>query len=595
MAVIIFHTFPNVLPGGFVGVDIFFVISGYLITQIILGDLDNGKFSATSFYARRIRRIFPALIVVLVATFLLGWHYLLPAELMSLGKNILASSLFSANLMLLSEVGYFDLDARLKPLLHLWSLGIEEQFYLVWPWLLWAVPRTWLTPVLIFAMATSFALDISLVERHPSEVFYLPFTRAWELLAGCVLVQFPRKKEANNELLALVGIVAIEGSFFAIDAHTVFPGWAAVAPVGGTMLLLQSEGSLINRFAFANPLAANVGLISYPLYLWHWPLLVFAEIFKFKSLTDLERGLVVVLTFILAWLTYRVIERPIRFGGSAFVGPLSACMGAIAVAALVPTLGYGPQLPESINRLITLPDAQEGLRVHECLLLDSDTNDFHSNCVDPKHPLIAVWGDSTAATLIPGLRKLQETRDFGIAQFTVSSCPPLLVRIVDLITDLCLERNQQIVRLVGASSADVVLLHAFWDTSYTAEKLRPTIDALRAQNVRRIVILGPVPVWRGGLPAVVSTYFRRTGAVIPERTWQYVETASGDDKMRKIALSLGVSYISARDALCDVRGCATRVGDSLVARDGVHLTEAGSKLLLTSIEQELAIGLPARH
>ena len=145
MAVIIFHTFPNVLPGGFVGVDIFFVISGYLITQIILGDLDNGKFSATSFYARRIRRIFPALIVVLVATFLLGWHYLLPAELMSLGKNILASSLFSANLMLLSEVGYFDLDARLKPLLHLWSLGIEEQFYLVWPWLLWAVRRTWLT------------------------------------------------------------------------------------------------------------------------------------------------------------------------------------------------------------------------------------------------------------------------------------------------------------------------------------------------------------------------------------------------------------------------------------------------------------------
>jgi peptidoglycan/LPS O-acetylase OafA/YrhL len=589
MAVIIFHTFPKVLPGGFVGVDIFFVISGYLITQIILSDLSNGKFSAASFYARRIRRIFPALIVVLVATFLLGWHYLLPAELMSLGKNILASALFSANLMLLSEVGYFDVAAHLKPLLHLWSLGIEEQFYLAWPWLLWAVPRTWLTPVIILVMAASFALNVSMVEHHPSEAFYLPFTRAWELFAGAVLVQFPRRKDANNEFFAFAGIIAIAGAFFFVDSRTVFPGWAAALPVGGTMLLLQSEGSFVNRFTLANRLAVNVGLISYPLYLWHWPLLVFAEIFKFKPLTDLERGLVVALTFMLAWLTYKVIERPIRFGRISFISPLCACMGALAVAALVPALGYGPQFPESINQLITLPDAREGLRVHECMLLDSDTNEFLSNCVDQKHPLIAVWGDSAASALIPGLRKLQEAGDFGIAQFTVSSCPPLLVRLVESTTDLCLERNQRIVSLIGASSADVVLLHAYWDASYTAEKLRPTIEALRAQNVRRIVILGPVPVWRGGLPAVVSTYFRRTGAVIPERTWQYVETASGDDKMRKIALSLGLDYISARDALCDVRGCVTRVGGSLVARDTVHLTQTGSKLLLTSIEQELGI------
>ena len=296
MAVIIFHTFPKLLPGGFVGVDIFFVISGYLITQIILSDLGSGKFSAASFYARRIRRIFPALIVVLIATFALGWYYLLPAELVSLGKNILASALFSANLMLLSEVGYFDVAAHLKPLLHLWSLGIEEQFYLVWPWLLWALPRTWLTPAMVLAIAASFALDVSMVEHHPSETFYLPFTRAWELLAGAVLVRFPRAKNANNELIAFAGIVAIEGSFFLLDARSVFPGWAAVLPVGGTMLLLQSEASLVNRFALANRLAVGVGLISYPLYLWHWPLLVFAEIFKFKPLTDLEKGLVVALT-----------------------------------------------------------------------------------------------------------------------------------------------------------------------------------------------------------------------------------------------------------------------------------------------------------
>jgi len=157
MAVILFHTFPKVIPGGFVGVDIFFVISGYLITQIVLSDLDTGKFSAWMFYARRVRRIFPALIIVLGFTFAVGWHFLLPAELTSLGKNLLASALFSANLMLLSEVGYFDIAAHTKPLLHLWSLGIEEQFYLVWPLILWLLPRRWLVAGIIVTIVGSFA------------------------------------------------------------------------------------------------------------------------------------------------------------------------------------------------------------------------------------------------------------------------------------------------------------------------------------------------------------------------------------------------------------------------------------------------------
>jgi hypothetical protein len=263
-------------------------------------------------------------------------------------------------------------------------------------------------------------------------------------------------------------------------------------------------------------------------------------------------------------------------------------MAAIAAAALVPALGYGPTLPDSIVRLIALPDPKQGLRVHECMLVDSDTHDFVSDCVDQKHPLIAVWGDSTAAALVPGFRKLQRAAGFGIAQFTVSSCPPLLVRL-GAMTDLCVERNRRIAGLIGASSADVVLLHAYWDAGYTPELLKPTIDALRAQNIRRIVILGPVPIWRGGLPGVVATNFRRTGAVLPERTWQYVEAASADAKMRQIAASLGVDYVSARDALCDDRGCLTRINGSLTARDDVHLTLAGSEFLITSIAQALGV------
>jgi peptidoglycan/LPS O-acetylase OafA/YrhL len=588
LAVILFHTFPNALPGGFVGVDIFFVISGYLITQLILKDLDSGNFTAASFYARRVRRIFPALIIVLIATFTFGWHYFLPMELASLGKNILASALFSANLMLLWEVGYFDVAAHLKPLLHLWSLGIEEQFYLVWPLLLWSLPRKRLllaTGVILFA---SFMLNIAMIAHHPSETFYLPFTRAWELMAGAALAQTSRKDARHHGLFAAVGIAAIALSFFWINTKTLFPGWAAAVPVVGTVFLIRSEGSFLNRVALSNRAAVNIGVISYPLYLWHWPLLVFAELLKFERLTDPQRGLVIALTFFLAWLTYKFVERPVRFGGIRFAKPLVACMAALAIAALVPALGYGPTLPDRISRLITVLNPMEGWRVGECMLLDDAKVDFSPNCIDQKHPLVAIWGDSTAAALVPGFRSLQDSRNFGIAQFTVSSCPPLLIRSSPM-TEFCLEQNRKIVDLIRGSSPDIVLLHAIWDVNDRVEDLRPTVEALRSLNIRRIVILGPVPAWIGGLPAAVATYHRRSGEVMPERTWQYVEKASGDSNMRKISASLGIDYVSARDALCNNRGCVTRIGEALVARDGIHLTPVGSTFLVNSIAPELGI------
>jgi len=590
LAVLLFHAFPNVLPGGFIGVDIFFVISGYLITQIILAELDSGRFTAASFYARRVRRIFPALIIVLIATFALGWNYFLPPELSSLARNILASALFSANLMLLSEVGYFDVAAHLKPLLHLWSLGIEEQFYLVWPLLLWSLPRTRLLLATGVILAASFLLNIVMIADHPAETFYLPFTRAWELMAGAALAQASRIDKRHSNLFAAVGIAAIALSLFWINAKTSFPGWAAAFPVAGATLLIRSEGSLFNRIVLSNHSAVNLGLISYPLYLWHWPLLVFAELIKFdKPLTDLERGLVIGLAFLLAWLTYKLVERPIRSGRRInFAKPLAACMAAIAVTAFAPAAGYGPTIPDRISKLVAIPDPFGGLRVGECMLEDGSKLDFASSCTDQKRPLILVWGDSTASTLINGFRHLQASRNFGIAQFTVSSCPPLLVK-VGPVSDYCLDKNREIVDLIRDKSPDMVILQAIWSDGDTGDNLRPTVEALRAQNIRHIVILGPVPVWIRGLPTVVSTYYRRTGALIPERTWLYVDHKSGDANMRKIAASLGVEYISARDALCDDHGCMTRIGDSLVVRDTIHLTPTGSAFLIDSIAPQLGI------
>jgi peptidoglycan/LPS O-acetylase OafA/YrhL len=589
LAVILFHAFPKMLPGGFVGVDVFFVISGYLITQIILSDLEKQQFTLANFYGRRIRRIFPALILVLIASTAAAWHLIGPDELNSFFKNVFASALFSANLMLFSETGYFDVAAHAKPLLHLWSLGIEEQFYLAWPLVLMLTPRRILTQVICATLLASYALNIALLKDYPSAVFYLPFTRVWELAAGALVLKIPRLESRATDTLAFIGVVLIGVSFFAFSDKTPFPGFAATAPVSGTMLLLSCKESWLNNRIIANRAGVNVGLISYPLYLWHWPVLVFAPDHKFKALTDLEKGLAIGLTLALAFFTYKVIECPIRFAKRRFVvPPLVAAMAAIAVIGILPALGYTRKLPDGVAELLALPPAGEGMRVHECLLIDTDTNDFPPSCVDRARPLVAIWGDSTASALIPGFRKLQKSIPFGIVQFTVSSCSPILVPHAQL-TKLCIERNQKIPQRISEASPDIVILEAVWDVHDKAETLRPTIEALQRAGIRRIIILGTVPVWHGGLPEVVTTYYVRTGGMIPERIDDYYDKHPSDTWMKPVAEELGLQFVSAWKPFCNEQGCLTRIGSSLVARDVIHLTPIGAEFLVKAIAPELGL------
>ncbi|WP_076859403.1 acyltransferase family protein [Bradyrhizobium mercantei] len=583
-SVVLFHAFPEFLPGGFVGVDIFFVISGYLITGIVTSDLQAKTFSLTTFYQRRIRRIFPALIAVLATTVFASLHLLPPDELHSLGRNAVASVLFSANLLLLSEVNYFDIDAHLKPLLHLWSLGIEEQFYLVWPLILWALPQRRRPIAVIIGLVASFALNIAMVGSHPTATFFLPFTRAWELMAGACLVFTPPQSRAVREIAAVIGIVAIEGSFFLFNAKTQFPGWAAALPVGGAALIIMSEGALINRLLSLKP-CVGIGLISYSLYLWHWPVLVLLQVYLFRPLNDTIGFVAVVLALVLAVLTYFAIERPLR--RRSRVWQLAAAMSVVGALGLFAAFVKVPDLPSQLQAMLNAPNGVDAWRVHDCMLLDGEAGDFQ-NCSENKRPLIAVWGDSTASALIPGFKKLQETLEFGLAQLTVSSCPPLLVHAHTL-SQYCLEKNAEIVRRIAEIKPNIVVLEAIWDVNDRLETTRPTIDALRAAGVARIIILGPVPVWRGGLPNAAVAYFRQTGKVIPERTSQFVDQESGDKLMNDIARDLGVEYVSIRSALCRGNECLAHVDGSLTARDIIHLTKAGSEFVVQKIAPQLRI------
>jgi SGNH domain-containing protein len=450
-------------------------------------------------------------------------------------------------------------------------------------------PRQMLSRMMGTTLLVSFALNVVFLKSYPAAVFYLPFTRVWELVAGALVLKMPRPRGRVTEPAAFVGLILMGVSVFAFSEKTPFPGWAATVPVAGTVLLLLCEESWLNRRIIANPVGINIGLISYPLYLWHWPILVLAADYKFKALTDLEKGLAIGLTFILAFVTYKTIERPIRFGKRQFAAPLLAAMAAIAAIGILPAIGLTPKLPDAVAELMAVPPAGEGMRVHECLLLETDTNDFPSNCVDRTRPLVAIWGDSTASALVPGFRRLQEsTASFGIAQFTVSSCPPIVVPHAQL-TDRCIQRNQKIPQLIAATRPDIVILAAVWNIYDKADTLRPSVEALQGAGIRKIVILGTVPVWYSGLPEVVATFYRRTGRIIPERIDAYYNKSASDFWMRPVADELGLQFISAWKPFCDERGCLTRIGSSLVARDLLHLTPVGAEFLVKAIAPELGL------
>lgn len=336
LSVVGFHAFPDFVRGGYVGVDVFFVISGYLITGIVARGLSLGTFSIIDFYVARIRRILPALALVLGSCLIFGYTALFPDEFKQLALHVIGAIGFASNIVLWRESGYFDEQSITKPLLHLWSLGIEEQFYLVWPFILglgfrFGARLLWLVTALAIA---SFAANLLLIESHPSATFYLPFTRAWELLVGAMLALSPLRPR-NNLLLNLcslagLGLVAI--AVLQFTQSTQFPGWAAVLPTMGAALLILGGRTTAVGQILAKPPFTAVGLISYPLYLWHWPLLSFASIINGDHLDGQTVWLLVAASFLLATLTYLLVERPAQKGIRAV--PMRALVPVVVILGL---------------------------------------------------------------------------------------------------------------------------------------------------------------------------------------------------------------------------------------------------------------------
>ena len=433
--VVLFHFFPEALPAGFIGVDIFFVISGFLITGILYGELKAHNLRLAHFYARRIRRLFPALLAVIIGTLFLGWLILLPEEYLQLAKQTLSGLGFFANFFFWSQSGYFDGAAITKPLLHLWSLAIEEQFYLVFPFFFLALykRKQSILLVLFLTLVLSFLVNVVLASVYPVADFYSPFSRFWEILCGSWLAVFmanraisplspiPFSKSfslllapnyANTQ--AAFGLILLSLGLLLISTSPPFPGWWALLPVLGTFfLLLAGPNASINRLVLSNRALVSLGLISYPLYLWHWPLLSLARIAKSEALNVDARLALIGISLLLAFATYWLIEKPIRFSKHTqhkkrTIFALIFLAGVLACAALLILVQKG--IPK---REVVLVNPRQEAKISTpswhwmqktCALPGLKPNQFEFCAHDTRGPnnLILV-GDSKADALFPGL------------------------------------------------------------------------------------------------------------------------------------------------------------------------------------------------
>lgn len=597
--VVIFHAFPESLTGGFIGVDVFFVISGYLISSIIFKEYALNQFSYKKFYVHRINRIFPALILVMLCCYGFGWFNLLADEFKMLGKHISAGAAFVSNWILWGESGYFDRTSDAKPLLHLWSLGIEEQFYLIWPVLAGLCLR-WKISILKIAIAIAvitFSINIAIIfsDANPASAFYLPQARFWELMVGTILAYLTLNKHLENlstknrDWLSICGFGLIISCAALISKASAFPGFWALMPVfGSAALIAAGPNAFCNRFILKQKPIVWIGLISYPLYLWHWPLLSVDYILHGEAGSVSMRLLIIASSIALAAATYYLIERPIRFGrfGEIKAIVLSALMIVVCYQGF--NTYYRDGLVFRLKHLqMRLPAELLALSENPEIPTASMAN-AENKLITHDRPLIFLWGDSYAGHLVAGYEK-QFGQKYEIIQLR-GGCPPLFNTELSNRKN-CPQWEQKNYELVLKERPARLVLAANWTDYPNWEDIAKTINTLKEQGFNAIDLVGPAPQWKDTLYKQLYLHyaFNRNQGNAPYHVPYRMTLGLKDNflqiepKMRALAQKLGVRYLSIVDILCNPEGCVTRFGDTadkLSSFDGGHLTNYTSEYVV---------------
>ncbi len=574
--VILYHAGFNLFSGGFVGVDVFFVISGYLITTIIHDEIQNNTFSIAHFYERRARRILPALLFICLVCLPFAWFWMLPAAFKDFGQSLIAVNLFSSNILFSRESGYFAAVAELKPLLHTWSLAVEEQFYLFFPLILLALRRfrdTSLLGVLALISLLSLGLAEFASRAYPTANFYLLVTRAWELGIGALLaIAMPTMRKPGALLeqgLPVVGMLLIGFAIFYFDASLPFPGIWGLIPVLGTALIIAyaTPATFVARALSLKPVV-TIGLLSYSAYLWHQPLFAFARITMVDSTSVYL--LLSAASIALAYFTWRFIEAPFRnkhnFSRRQILRmSVSTAAVLIAIGAYIShNDGFDYRYNDQQQNILAFGDYDYvgAYREGECFLSTEQSFEAYlADCFAPAahQNVVAIWGDSQAAALSFGLRELAS--DF--TQLTASGCPPLLGYRKKARPN-CHEVNEFALRKLGELKPARIILHASWKSEYgrhtgsLEDLLTNTLSRLQlATPDSEIIVLGNSPQWRPGLPEqmVAARLKLEDRAMLTPSA--YADYQAVDKRVREIANNAGVKFISILERYCEQDECLT--------------------------------------
>ncbi len=600
MPVVLFHAFPKLAPGGYVGVDVFFVISGFLITSNVVENLQRGTFSFAEFYIRRAKRIFPALAVVLLATLAFGWIWLLPEEYAELGKHAIAGAGFATNIVQWTEAGYFDPAAQLKPLLHLWSLGIEEQFYLAWPIIAWMAWRFGRHVFLVAAVivASSLGHQFYLIGHDPVAAFYLPLPRAWELLLGGCLATMPRISpvpDRTRDLGSVVGAALIAFAVWQFDKYSPFPGWRALLPtVGATLLIWSGPAAVVNRTVLSHPLAVGIGAISYALYLWHWPLLSFLAIAHIN--TWVAHAAAVIVAVALSVASYFLVERPIR-RASLRIWPIP--VAGLMVTAL---LGIAVFNQDILANVTHSPDLEKINRASKDFFYASGhyfkLSRFQFVRVGEGRRSVVLLGDSNMQFYEGRIVDLiAKDHNLSATFLAWGGCVPIL-DVVNPMNPDCPAIEKATYEYALNSDASTVAIAAQWDGYFVDGGYRLDGDLLKehpgydkalasfGNSIRSLIEHGKtvfvvlhIPIGDEFDPKSWVTR-TLTGITFPPKVAvarstipsQYAVVA---DDLRRMALSAGARIIEPYASLCDDKACETASSDGQpIYMDANHLRDS---------------------
>lgn len=666
LSVVGFHMSPNWLNGGFIGVDVFFVISGFLITHYIFQNLDKGQFSFTDFYGRRLRRIFPALILVMGCALAFGWFALLNDEYAQLGKHVASGAAFIANFVFADESGYYDTASQLKPMLHLWSLAVEEQFYILWPFVLWLawLRKFNLLSLTIVASIASFYFTVRFSATHPIETFYWPVGRVWELLSGSILawlVLYKREqltalklfivkyivrsiwsKDVASDGLIILNVMSVVGlcllvyGIIFINERVVYPGIWTLIPVSGAFLVIAAGSKpWVNRVVFMNPIAVWFGLISYPLYLWHWPILSFVKIIEGDHPTRETRAAVILVSIFLAWLTYRFVEKFFRNKKNdkpkTFI--LIVLLVITGCVGYTISLNWLSQRDWIVNKSFSDTDAAPSWMVNDYgkvhyPFCDRFKNDGGNKCAATDlQPKTVILGDSHAGPLFWGLKPLFEDLNRGLAVTERGGCPPLYGiltkdhRGIDL---MCLTYiTEYIDFLKEAEFVEEVMLvdrgplysttHLIGDEKmelgklelYLADEgpnvrtpeeaflqgLKNTLDVFTKANKRIVYVFSAPELNFNAVSCMSERYYFPSKDVRSPCTIDYSKYLKRNKPFMKIVKDVLVDYPNVRtidlsEALCREGTCLAGENGRLYYSDDNHLNDHGAKYVVERLEDD---------